>query len=158
MVLLEPLEIMVGNDDSVVRDKAILSLMKVGNLLDHDSHLQTQYLPLLERLQKGDLFAQRIAACHLYADIYSRFQIPEVQDLIRRKIQELGEDDTPMVRRGAAHCIPKIAKCLNTQQAKDFLLPLIKRLLDDTNDSVKIYAISSSVDVAKCLKDQTLFR
>lgn len=39
MVLLEPLEIMVGNDDSVVRDKAILSLMKVGKLLDHDSHL-----------------------------------------------------------------------------------------------------------------------
>ena len=69
-VLLDPLEIMIGNDDSVVRDKAIESMKRVGRLLDPVTHLEQKYLPMLKRQRKGDLFAMRIAACHLYADIY----------------------------------------------------------------------------------------
>lgn len=72
MVLLEPLEVMVSNDDSVVRDKAIVSLMKVGSHLDPDTHIKDTFLPLLKRLKKGDLFSMKIAACHLYADIYQK--------------------------------------------------------------------------------------
>jgi hypothetical protein len=48
VVLLDPLEIMVGNDDSVVREKATTSLMKIGKMLD-DNHLKNKYLPLLKR-------------------------------------------------------------------------------------------------------------
>ena len=47
--LLEPLEIMVGNDDSAVRDKAIDSMRKVGRLLDRDTHLKDDYLPMVKR-------------------------------------------------------------------------------------------------------------
>ena len=68
---------MVGNDDSVVRDKAIESMRKVGKLLDRDTHLKDSYLPLLKRQRKGDLFSMRISACFLYADIYSRLRDPE---------------------------------------------------------------------------------
>ena len=69
-VLLDPLEIMVGNDDSVVRDKAIASLSKVGKMLDPETHLKDKYMPLIKRQRKGDLYSMRISACHLYADIY----------------------------------------------------------------------------------------
>jgi len=51
--LLEPLEIMVGNDDAVVRDKAVASLMKVGRVLNK-TDLKDKYLPLLKRQRKGD--------------------------------------------------------------------------------------------------------
>ena len=46
--LIDPLEIMIGNDDSVVRDKAIASMRKVGKLLS-DEHLKELYLPMLKR-------------------------------------------------------------------------------------------------------------
>jgi len=47
-MLLEPLEIMVGNDDSLVRDKAIKSMMKVCEMLDITT-INEKYLPLLKR-------------------------------------------------------------------------------------------------------------
>ena len=92
---------MIGNDDSVVRDKAIISLRKVGKLLD-DSYLKDLYLPMLKRQRKGDLFSMRIAACFLYADIYSTLQDAESKAMVRKKFTKLSKDDTPMVRRGAA--------------------------------------------------------
>lgn len=42
--------------------------------------------------------------------------------------------------------------------AKDFLLPIIKALLEDPNDSVKINAVASSIDVAKSVDDSYLIR
>ena len=156
--LLDPLEVMVGNDDSVVRDKAIESMRKVGKLLDLDTHLKDSYLPLLKRQRKGDLFSMRIAACFLYADIYSRLRDADQKAMVRKKFTKLSKDDTPMVRRGAAQAISIITKDLERQYAVDFLLPIIKSLLEDTNDSVKIHAVVSSIDVARAVQDSLLVR
>jgi serine/threonine-protein phosphatase 2A regulatory subunit A len=146
--LLEPLEIMVGNDDSVVRDKAVASLMKVGKVLSLND-LKEKYLPLLKRQRKGDQFSMRISACDLYADIYERLTDADQKAMVRKKITKLSKDDTPMVRRAAARCIPIICKHIEPTYAKDFLLPITQALLEDQNDSVKIYAATSSLEVAK---------
>jgi serine/threonine-protein phosphatase 2A regulatory subunit A len=98
--LCEPLEIMIGNDDQTVRDKAIESMRKVGKLLNLET-IKSVYLPLLKRQRKGDLFSMRIAACYLYADIYQRLD-DESKTMVRKKFTKLSKDDTPMVRRGAA--------------------------------------------------------
>ena len=42
--------------------------------------------------------------------------------------------------------------------AKDFLLPIISLLLDDHNDSVKINAVASSVEVAKSIDNSNLIK
>jgi hypothetical protein len=68
---------MVGNDDSVVREKAIESMKKVGKMLDSGTHMDEIYLPLLKRQRKGDLFSMRISACFLYADIYPTLKSEE---------------------------------------------------------------------------------
>jgi hypothetical protein len=39
---------MVGNDDQIVREKAVISLRKVGELLDKET-ITNLYLPLLKR-------------------------------------------------------------------------------------------------------------
>jgi len=156
--LLDPLEVMVGNDDSVVRDKAIESMRKVGKLLDSGSHLNEMYLPLLKRQRKGDLFSMRISACFLYADIYANLQDQDQRAMVRKKFTKLSKDDTPMVRRGAAQSIPIITKDLERKHAVDFLLPIIKSLLEDQNDSVKIHAVQSSIDAAKAVSDSLLIR
>mmetsp|Transcript_15758 Transcript_15758/g.26602 ORF Transcript_15758/g.26602 Transcript_15758/m.26602 type:complete len:170 (+) Transcript_15758:19-528(+) len=69
--LCEPLEIMIGNDDSVVREKAVASLQKVGRLLNSET-ISEEFLPMIERQREGDMFAMRISACFLYADIYKK--------------------------------------------------------------------------------------
>ena len=42
--------------------------------------------------------------------------------------------------------------------AKDFLLPIIKALLEDPNDSVKINAVASSIKVAESVNDSLLIK
>lgn len=78
--------------------------------------------------------------------------------MVRKKFTKLSKDDTPMVRRGAAQSIPIIAYQLQRIHAKEFLLPIIKCLLEEENDSVKINAVVSSIDVAKVVDDSDHIR
>jgi serine/threonine-protein phosphatase 2A regulatory subunit A len=71
--------------------------------------------------------------------------------MVRKKFTKLSKDDTPMVRRGAAKAISIITQDLERKYAVEFLLPIIKSLLEDSNDSVKIHAVQSSIDVAKAV-------
>ena len=64
--LLRPLEIIAGSDDSVVQQKAINSLKKIVGVLS-PATIQGQYVDLVGRLDEGDYYSMRIAACHLYA-------------------------------------------------------------------------------------------
>ena len=61
-----------------------------------------------------------------------------------------------MVRRGAASSISILSDSLQKQYAPSYLLDILKNLLRDDNDSVKIHAVISSVTVAKLLEDPQL--
>ena len=76
------------------------SLNKVSKVLN-DQTIHTEYLEVLRRLKKGDFFSMRIAACHLYAQIYERLN-DEKRAVVRKKFAKLVKDDTPMVRWGSA--------------------------------------------------------
>ena len=76
------------------------SLNKVSKVLN-DQIIHTEYLEVLRRLKKGDFFSMRIAACHLYAQIYERLN-DEKRAVVRKKFAKLVKDDTPMVRWGSA--------------------------------------------------------
>ena len=55
-----------------------------------------------------------------------------------------------MVRRGAAQSLPILADSIQDPQlAQVFLLPILKALLKDDNDSVKIQAVGATAKVAK---------
>ena len=69
--LLRPLEMIARQDDSVVQTKAIAALGKVSEELG-DELILTEYCELMLRLKEGDPYSTRIAACHLYSDIYPR--------------------------------------------------------------------------------------
>ena len=60
--LLRPLEIIAGSDDSVVQNKAIDSLKKISEALTPDI-INGQYVELIGRLDEGDYYSMRIAAC-----------------------------------------------------------------------------------------------
>ena len=64
--LLKPLELILPADDSVVREKAVASMRVVGRNISCAA-IAGEYMPLVKRMRKGDLFSMRISACFLYA-------------------------------------------------------------------------------------------
>ena len=152
--LIKPLELILSSDDSVVREKAVASLKVVGEKISEKTVLQ-EFMPLIKKMRKGDLFSMRISACFLYAFIYPRLET-ERREYTRNKFLKLSKDDTPMVRRGAAQSLSILAEKLESIHAKDYLLPILKALLQDDNDAVKIQAVYSSVTVVKLLNDSAV--
>lgn len=109
--LLKPLEYILSSDDTQVRERAVASLKIVGEKISNAT-IYTDYMPLVKKMRKGDLFSMRISACFLYAFIYKRLD-EERKTYARKKFEKLSKDDTPMVRRGAAQSLPIIADSLN---------------------------------------------
>ena len=79
--------------------------------------------------------------------------IEEKREVVRTKFTKLVRDDTPMVRWGAAQAMAVICHALDAQTITNYLLPLLKELLQDKNDSVKVHAVQSSVVVADLLNN-----
>lgn len=65
------------------------------------SQIEQYYIPLVQRLSRGEWFTSRTSACALYTPVYDKVD-PAVQDEMRKAFTTLGSDDTPMVRRAAA--------------------------------------------------------
>jgi hypothetical protein len=65
------------------------------------SQIEKHYIPLVQRLSRGEWFTSRTSACALYTPVYDKVD-PAVQDEMRKAFATLGSDDTPMVRRAAA--------------------------------------------------------
>lgn len=108
-------------------------------------------MPLVKRMRKGDLFSMRISACFLYAQIYPRLA-EETKEYVLEKFKKLAKDDTPMVRRGAAQSVAILSEGMDPTRLRLYLTPLLKSLLTDDNDSVKIMAVYSALPlVAKLL-------
>ena len=134
--LMKPLELILCSDDTVVREKAVASLKIVGSKITQIA-VNLEFMPLIKKMRKGDLFSMRISACFLYAYIYQRLN-EEKKQYTRQKFLKLSKDDTPMVRRGAAQSLSILATNVEEYFAKDYLLPILKSLLQDDNDAVKI--------------------
>lgn len=58
-----------------------------------------------------------------------------------------------MVRWGAAQAMSVLCEHLDAVQMIEFLLPLLKDLLNDKNDSVKVQAVGAAVHVVKYIKE-----
>lgn len=82
----------------------------------------------------------RIAACHLLADVYGKLNA-EKREMARKKYSKLVKDDTPMVRWGLAQSIPVLAVQLEPPLVYEYLVPILKLLMVDKNDSVKVHAV-----------------
>lgn len=69
--LMKPLELILSSDDSVVREKAVFSLKVISEKISQET-VYNEFLPLIKRMEEGDLFSMRISATFLYAHIYKR--------------------------------------------------------------------------------------
>lgn len=146
--LVEPLEVLAGVEETVVRDRAVESLQKVVAVVPNVGDVM---VPLAKRLAEGDWFTSRVSVCSLFASIYAKLADAGRKKELRDFYQLMCNDDTPMVRRAAAANIGKIAAAMEKEHIAGMILPLFRALTADDQDSVRLLAIENSAAIAELL-------
>jgi serine/threonine-protein phosphatase 2A regulatory subunit A len=145
--LLSPLESLATVEESVVRDRAVQSMISVSKEMS-DSSIQENFLSLLKSLAQKDWFTSRIAACALFAATYPRVSAGSKSEL-RGMFGDLCRDDTPMVRRAAASNMGDFVSVAESEYVKSELIPLFASLSEDEQDSVRLLVVPIGIAIAK---------
>ncbi|KAJ3206664.1 hypothetical protein HDU82_004367 [Entophlyctis luteolus] len=164
-LLLAPLETLSAVEETVVREKAVESTSTIGQILS-PSQIEDFYIPMVNRLSKGDWFTSRTSACGLYAPVYHSASA-KTQDDLRALYGALCKDETPMVRRAAAtnlavchgivphfrsqHSIQKLVKKLTKPHVVNEMFPLFSALAQDEQDSVRLLTVEGLISIAEIL-------
>ncbi|KAK0558114.1 protein phosphatase 2A structural subunit [Tilletia horrida] len=148
-LLLGPLENLAVVEETVVRDKAAESIVKIAEVLSQ-SQIEEHYIPLVKRLSGGDWFTSRTSAASLFAAVYPKVS-PSVQDDLRKRFAALCNDDTPMVRRAAAKEVGPFAKNLPKDILISEIIPLYRKLSTDDQDSVRLLTVADLIAIAEML-------
>eukprot|EP00798_Chlamydomonas_sp_ICE-L_P012215 gene12215-15346_t len=151
-LLLPLLESLSTVEETVVRDKAVESLCKVGAQLP-DASLNDQFAPLLKRLATGEWFTTRVSAAGLFSTCYARAS-PALKVELRQMYTSLCKDETPMVRRAAAQKLGGYAKTVERDFVSRELMPLFTDLTQDDQDSVRLLAVESCGAFAQALSNE----
>ncbi|KAJ3158369.1 hypothetical protein HDU86_002835 [Geranomyces michiganensis] len=151
-LLLPTLETLAAVEETVVRDKAVDSISKIGVLLGQQQ-IEEHYIPMIRRLSIGDWFTSRTSACGLYAPAYS-LSTPTTQEELRRLYAQLCNDDTPMVRRAAGTHLAKLTKKVSKEHVLSEIIPLFRHLAVDEQDSVRLLTVESLVAIAEILSPE----
>lgn len=126
------------------------------NIINYNKVFFSQhFLPVIKQLAGWDNYPSRISACSLVGACFKYYKDQESID-VRQIYKELCKDDTPMVRRTAAHNLSLICAYIDKDAVKEELLPIWSKLILDELDSVKVKAIESSVDLIKYLEKQDI--
>lgn len=96
--------------------------------------METQFLPMVERLATGEWFTSRISACGLYSVVYKRAS-PEIATRLRNEFRQLCKDETPMVRRSAASNLGEMASCLDLEILRTEFLPVFSDIIQVRADA-----------------------
>jgi len=105
-LLLPLLERLASEEETIVREKAVESLVAVASSLSKKI-VQDNVMALWRRLLQGDWFCERISAAGLIHVVYPQVDAQK-QTEMREAIVKLSRDEAPMVRRGLVQKLPNI--------------------------------------------------
>jgi serine/threonine-protein phosphatase 2A regulatory subunit A len=156
-LLIAPLEHLASQEETVIRDQAIQSLCTiVERSAEKKPTLVSDYLvPTLHRLStKSDFFTARVSACSLFPAVY-RFAQADEKESLRKAYITICADDTPMVRRAAAHKMKDfITKC-EKQDVLGELMAAYKQLSqEDTQDTIRVACVLTTLVIAEMLNTE----
>jgi len=131
----------------VIRDQAVVSLCAV---VEKKPSLVAEYLvPCLHRLAtRTDFFTARVSACSLFPTAH-KYASDDQKAGIRKAYTTLCADDTPMVRRAAAHKMRDFFSVCDKSDLLADLLPVYKQLSqEDTQDTIRVACVHTTVVLA----------
>lgn len=150
--LFGPLETLAAAEETLVREKAVDSLVKLARLCSSE-HCEHYLVPMVKRLSSGDWFTSRSSACGLIATAYVKSaHNPVIQDDLSRTYVALCRDETPMVRRSAATNLAAFVKLLPKEKViTDFVPVFNSTLVSDDQDSVRLLAVECCIAIAETM-------
>lgn len=149
--LFNPLETLSGMGEAAVRNKAVEAIKSVSDDLSAAA-LVTHMLPMVKRMATGDWFTSRISAANLCPIPYAKVNV-ECQREIRELFVNLCLDDTPMVRRAACSRMSAMINMMTYEDIKRELFPPFSTLAADEQDSVRLLAVQTCVDMMRVYKE-----
>uniref|UniRef100_A0A7S0Y9B7 TOG domain-containing protein n=1 Tax=Polytomella parva TaxID=51329 RepID=A0A7S0Y9B7_9CHLO len=155
-LLLPLLESLSMVEETIVRDKAIESLNKIGAVLP-DNSVCEDFVPVIKRLGRVEgWFTARVSACGLFSTAYPRCTL-HIKAELRQLYHELCHDETPMVRRAAAQKLGGFAKTVEREFVSRELMPLFTDLTADEQDSVRLLAVEGCSAFSQALTRDDAF-
>lgn len=152
-ILIPPLEHLASQEETVIRDQAISSLCSI---VEKRPSLVGEYLvPTLHRLAtKSDFFTARVSACALFPTVY-RFAKDDQKESLRKAYMQICSDDTPMVRRAAAHKMRDFVQVCKKEELLTDLLSSYKQLsAEDTQDTIRVACVHTTLVIAQMFTPQ----
>jgi serine/threonine-protein phosphatase 2A regulatory subunit A len=152
-LLIAPLEHLAAQEETVIREQAIQSLC---HIIEKTPSLAPEYLvPTLHRLAtKTDFFTARVSACALLPTAY-RFAAEDQKVGLREAYTALCADDTPMVRRAAAHRMRDIISVCDKQVVLNDMIMVYKQLSqEDTQDTIRVSCVHTALVIAQMFNDE----
>lgn len=145
--LIQPLEHLAAQEETVIRDQAIQSLCEI---VEKKPTLVPEYLvPTLHRLAtKSDFFTARVSACALFSTAY-RHANDDQKAQLRKAYTALCADDTPMVRRAAANRMKDFVSVCEKQDLLNDMIAMYKQLSqEDTQDTIRVACVHATLVIA----------
>lgn len=149
-MLIAPLEYLAAQEETVIRDQAIQSLFSI---VEKKPTLVPEYLvPTLHRLATWtDFFTARVSACALFPIAY-RYASADQKPGLRKAYTTLCSDDTPMVRRAAAHRMRDFFSVCDKQDLLADMIPVYRQLSqEDTQDTIRVACVHTTLVIATVL-------
>lgn len=147
--LLPILEQFMSEEETVIRDAAITSLIKLMPSMLAD-HRVSQLFPLIKRLSSGDWFTSRCSACRLTVAAY-KYCPADMQQQMRSWFINLCRDDTPMVQTAAVKCMADISVEVDTKHLISEMVPLLNEMAAHDVDSLRMWAIDTCASTTATL-------
>ena len=98
--LLPVLEVLLGVEETTVRDRAAKIVSSLGNVMSKEQ-VTSKIYPIMKHLSESEWFTPRRSACHLMVCVYTKGEVTN-RNAVLETFNLFVADETPMVRRAAA--------------------------------------------------------
>lgn len=152
-MLMNPLEHLAAQEETVIRDQAVTSLCSI---VEKRQDLVPDHLePILHRLAtKSDFFTARVSACKLFPTTY-RYAKDEQKEKLRKAYVAICADDTPMVRRAAANKMKDLVSvCTKEAFLADLIGVYTTLSQEDTQDNIRVACVNTTLVLAKMFSSE----
>mmetsp|Transcript_48028 Transcript_48028/g.114139 ORF Transcript_48028/g.114139 Transcript_48028/m.114139 type:complete len:594 (+) Transcript_48028:99-1880(+) len=147
-LLIGALGHLAAQEETAIRDQAICSLRVIVE--KKPSLVPEHVVPILDHLMsKSDFFTSRVSACALLPTAYPHADEQQKAEL-RKSYEKLCSDDTPMVRRAAAHNLCAfVAVCDRQDLLRDMVQVYRQLSQEDTQDTIRVTCVHTTLVLAR---------
>ena len=150
-VVLGTLEMLVSVEETVVREQATRSIVRIASGLS-DAEVGSVLAPMVLRLAQGERFSSKVSAVNLMAAAYPR--AGQLKEKLRQKFLELSGEDSPIVRRAIAFQLREYGLVVERDVLVNEVIPELRKLAQDEQEQVRVLCLDSLIVIAKALSKE----